>query len=344
MKSTLTSLSINSPRIFWGLFIFLIFISLVIGLVLQLFFLPNIYSFYIRIELTPAAFVATLIIVFVTFLFGITYLIGKNSIEGEKTRIQQEKDWQEKLVSNSQDWRNKRNNAIRYLRHEIIDRAITVMNQAAFSLTNLQKVSPSEDITKIIDVLSQEYKNQKIYSDDLNKWLVSENLALDLEPVDLSEIMRDQIEAISFTNPNRVIKLNDDVPGGLPKIWADQTAIKGIFQNLLVNACNYSPSETEITISIYADKHFVTILIHDRGYGIPETDESKIFEPLTRGTNVIARKIRGSGLGLATVKNYVEAHNGEIKVSKTESNPDNAKGTGTTIKVELPIQPLGYTN
>ena len=67
----------------------------------------------------------------------------------------------------------------------------------------------------------------------------------------------------------------------------------------------------------------------DFGIGIPEKDQSTIFESFKRGSNT--ENIKGTGLGLPIVKKSVERMGGEIDLDSTE-------GVGTTITVKIPLQ------
>lgn len=90
---------------------------------------------------------------------------------------------------------------------------------------------------------------------------------------------------------------------------ADQDRIGQVLINLLSNAINYSPDNSDINISVEETEESVTVTIKDRGPGIPSGVQEKIFDKFyTLG------KRRGTGLGLAICKGIVEAHNGEIRV------------------------------
>jgi signal transduction histidine kinase len=96
-----------------------------------------------------------------------------------------------------------------------------------------------------------------------------------------------------------------------PKIIlnVDPDRIRQVLINLISNAINYSPDNSEIQISVAPDEDTVTITVKDNGPGIPLDVQKKIFDKFyTIG------KRHGTGLGLAICKGIVEAHNGEISV------------------------------
>jgi two-component system, sensor histidine kinase and response regulator len=110
----------------------------------------------------------------------------------------------------------------------------------------------------------------------------------------------------------------------------DMNLMEQALTHLFTNAIRYSPEGGEIMISIASQAKMLCFEISDRGIGIPEPDQSKIFDKFYRASN--ANSIPGSpgaGLGLSIVKQIIDLHNGKIKV---ESKLDQ----GTRITVILP--------
>jgi signal transduction histidine kinase len=103
-------------------------------------------------------------------------------------------------------------------------------------------------------------------------------------------------------------------------------------QNLLDNAIKYSPPGEPVTVSLALEVRdgveWATLSVEDHGIGIPEIDLPHIFEAYYRGSNV--NSIAGHGLGLASVRQSVEAHGGRIEV---RSEP----GVGSIFLVRLPV-------
>jgi two-component system sensor histidine kinase KdpD len=102
-----------------------------------------------------------------------------------------------------------------------------------------------------------------------------------------------------------------DVSDDLPPVPLDYVEVDEVLGNLLENAVNYTPSETEIHISAkYAGDH-VEIEVADSGPGVPSDALPHVFEPFYRVQTTDPRP-RGMGLGLAVAKGLVEAHGGRI--------------------------------
>jgi two-component system sensor histidine kinase KdpD len=111
----------------------------------------------------------------------------------------------------------------------------------------------------------------------------------------------------------------------LGPVRADFVQIERALDNLIENATRYSNGEPVIVRARpVGDRAIVRVI--DRGRGIPEADQDRIFEPFYRAD---AEKHSGSGLGLAIAKGFVEANGGRIWV-------ESAVGQGSTFVVELP--------
>jgi len=113
------------------------------------------------------------------------------------------------------------------------------------------------------------------------------------------------------------------VQGSSPPVSADPEMLQIAFQNLLLNGAHAVHGQGQIQVTVTADD-VCQITIADAGPGIPPDIRDKVF------TAFFTTKSRGSGLGLATTKRLVEAHDGEIRV-------DCPPAGGTTITVRLPL-------
>lgn len=112
-------------------------------------------------------------------------------------------------------------------------------------------------------------------------------------------------------------------------IMAGRSALVRAIQNLLSNALKYGDVGKFLSVRTEATSDQVTIFVEDHGKGIASADLPHIFEPFYRGSAAVDAQIKGSGLGLALVKQIVEAHSGRITVEDTQPS-------GTVFKVVLP--------
>ncbi|MGM0212912.1 sensor histidine kinase [Enterococcus sp. AZ109] len=97
----------------------------------------------------------------------------------------------------------------------------------------------------------------------------------------------------------------------------DQTEMKRVFSNLIVNACKHNPPQTKLTISIGQAKGNATIIFADNGTPIPATKRERLFEPFV-SENETERNFKGSGLGLAITKSIIEKHGFTIDLSHND--------------------------
>ncbi|HUL11070.1 MAG TPA: sensor histidine kinase KdpD [Methylococcaceae bacterium] len=109
------------------------------------------------------------------------------------------------------------------------------------------------------------------------------------------------------------VSIND----GLQLVFVDVALIQQVMLNLLDNALKYSPPETPIDIIAEVSPYALKITVEDRGPGIPEGLEQKIFEKFFQVHAESAQS--GVGLGLAICKAIIEAHGGEIHATNRET-------------------------
>jgi two-component system, OmpR family, phosphate regulon sensor histidine kinase PhoR len=119
---------------------------------------------------------------------------------------------------------------------------------------------------------------------------------------------------------------------GMPaqcRIEADPEAISVALRNLVDNAIKYSPAQPTVWVEWDVKDEFVAIRVRDRGPGIAESEKKAIFRKFVRGSAAAAANVKGSGVGLAMVRDIVIAHRGQITVAS-------APGLGSTFTMLLP--------
>ena len=117
--------------------------------------------------------------------------------------------------------------------------------------------------------------------------------------------------------------------GQVDDIWSLYTpdAFEKILLNLISNAFKYTPVNGRITVSaIRQNEHQFILTVADTGIGIAKEQQTKIFERYQRVQNENSERITGSGIGLALVKELVEAHSGQVKL-------DSELGKGSIFQV-----------
>lgn len=149
-------------------------------------------------------------------------------------------------------------------------------------------------------------------------------------------------EVVSFFTPKATEKglniLSNIDPQTPHELWGDTFRLRQIIINLLSNAIKFTDNGSVIvTVSLGKQtEEFakLAITVADTGVGIPENQQSLIFEEFTQADSSIVRKYGGTGLGLTIVKKLTELQGGEVAL---QSSPQE----GTTVKVIIPYRLQG---
>ena len=151
-----------------------------------------------------------------------------------------------------------------------------------------------------------------------------------LETADINEIVRKTIEEISPVADKDKITIKTSLENDLPKIIAEKKKIQQILSNLIGNAIKFNKTGGTVFVKTKRKDDFVKVSIKDTGIGISKDEQKKIFDKLYQTDGSITRKYSGTGIGLAIVKSYVEAHGGKIRVKSK-------KDKGSKFTFTLPI-------
>jgi two-component system phosphate regulon sensor histidine kinase PhoR len=144
--------------------------------------------------------------------------------------------------------------------------------------------------------------------------------------------VRDAFDAVladlSQSVDGRQQRLSVDIPGDAAYVDADPSKLHDILRNLVENAVNYSPPQSEIQLSSERHGRAVHVIVSDSGPGIPPNDLTRVFERFYR-VDKSRSGPGGTGLGLSIVKHLVELHEGQVMVA---NRPDG----GAVFTVVLP--------
>jgi PAS domain S-box-containing protein len=153
---------------------------------------------------------------------------------------------------------------------------------------------------------------------------------LNEEEIDLSAALREAAELVATNASNEGLDFRVEVPGSLPRLWADRRALTQIVLNLLSNAIKFTPSGGSVRLAgAAAGDGGLTISVADSGIGIAKDDLKVALEPFGQVENVYSRKHQGSGLGLPIIKALIELHGGRLEI-------DSEPGRGTTAVARFP--------
>jgi len=155
-----------------------------------------------------------------------------------------------------------------------------------------------------------------------------------LEPAPLGDVVQAAVRTIQYPLAQQGFALKLTVCEGIPTVAVDRDAIQQAILNLLTNAMKYSGEHREIGVRVSAENGTAVIQVSDRGIGIPEKEQSLIFEKFYRVPSPENREIPGTGLGLPLVAHIAEGHGGTVQV---KSRP----GEGSTFSILLPLNAGG---
>jgi two-component system cell cycle sensor histidine kinase PleC len=133
------------------------------------------------------------------------------------------------------------------------------------------------------------------------------------EAVVLPHLVEDCRHLLGLRAKKRQITIEKAVEPDLPRIWADDRAIRQVILNLLSNAIKFTPRGGTIKIRIgWTASGGQYVAVRDSGPGIPEDEIAIVMSSFGRGTLAQKNAEEGSGLGLPIVKGLVELHGGSF--------------------------------
>ncbi len=157
-------------------------------------------------------------------------------------------------------------------------------------------------------------------------------MELILGRVDLGELLTNIMAEYGPQLKKKRQQLVLNIQPNLPIVVCDKLRTREIIDNLISNACKYTPEEGLITVSLTPakEKDFLQLSIADNGVGIPPEDQPQLFEKFFRAKNAYQTKATGTGLGLFIVHSLVELQGGQIWFESTVNK-------GSTFYVTFPI-------
>lgn len=170
-----------------------------------------------------------------------------------------------------------------------------------------------EKVTKRIDLIEKSIDRISHQVDDVLEYV--RNSPLKLISLNVKELIQSSAEKVNIPDD---VTLN--ISGNDVKINCDPIKLDAVFINLIINSIQAMYEGGKIDIKISEKEKYAIIQVIDSGEGISEENMAKIFEPL------FTTKQKGTGLGLASCKNIIEQHDGEISVT---NNP-------TTFTIKIP--------
>lgn len=159
--------------------------------------------------------------------------------------------------------------------------------------------------------------------------LESGRSAGDMDDVFLDEVVRESVRTLSVQAEQSHVQILTVLPDDLPAVHASKHLMAGMVKNLISNAIKFSPSGGQVRVTLQEAPSTLLFEVADEGIGIAPEDLPHLFSKFYRSESAWRSGIKGTGLGLALVKETVEMHHGQIAV-------ESKLGEGTRFLVSLP--------
>lgn len=154
-------------------------------------------------------------------------------------------------------------------------------------------------------------------------------LKYQFEPTDLAILVENSLNTLAPLAEAKNISI-DNLIGALPPVTIDQERMRQVFRNIIGNAIKFTPENGVIKLEANEMGNFAEIAVHNTGIDIPKDDLKRIFLKFQQVIPAKGERIKGTGLGLATVKQIILAHGGKVWATSQVDQ-------GTTFHFTLPL-------
>jgi signal transduction histidine kinase len=151
-------------------------------------------------------------------------------------------------------------------------------------------------------------------------------IAVERRPVDIGALVERVARLFAVQAREKGVTLGSEAAGH-PTVPGDETKLTWALSNLVANALRYTPSGGDVRMSVEARDGNVLMSVSDTGPGIPADQRERIFERFTQSS--ASGEVGAAGLGLAIVRDIVQAHGGRILL-------ESEVGKGTRFTLQLP--------
>lgn len=204
---------------------------------------------------------------------------------------------------------------------------------ASANIENKKIIHEPEQILKFTEIIKKENKRMNRQVEQVLRAAIIDKKALSLnkEIFDVHEVIHQISDALEVKIKARGGYLARRLNAESSIIQGDKIHISNIISNLLDNAQKYSPNTPEVTIHSYDTAEGISISVSDKGKGLSEEEQERVFEKFYRVPTGNLHNVKGFGLGLSYSKAIAEQHGGKISLqSKLEK--------GSTFTLTLPLE------
>ena len=187
--------------------------------------------------------------------------------------------------------------------------------------------------TRALETIERNARSQARLIDDLLdvSRIITGNLRLDLNPLNLTPIVEAAVDALRPTADAKGIEVRTQFESAECLVKGDPNRLRQVIWNLLSNAIKFTSRGEKVTIELRCVESNARLTVSDTGEGIPESFLPYVFDRFRQAEASLSRRQGGLGLGLAVVRHLVELHGGRIRAES--EGPDQ----GSTFTVDLPL-------
>ena len=191
-----------------------------------------------------------------------------------------------------------------------------------------------EMLSEAISVIERNVRAQTQLIEDLLDMsrIISGNVRLDVQRVELSEIINAAMEGVKPTAETKGVRLEKVIDRLVGPVSGDPGRLQQVLWNLLTNAVKFTPKGGKVRVLAEVMQSHVEISVADTGEGISPDFLPHLFERFSQADGSAKRKHTGLGLGLSIVKNLVELHGGTVRANSR------GEGQGATFIIQLPLR------
>ncbi len=223
-----------------------------------------------------------------------------------------------------------RNDLMSNMSHEL-KTPVSTIGIALEALSNFDAGNNPELRKEYINISKLEVERLSLLVDKALNFSLYEKgeFIYDFQEVDVNIEIEKVLNTLKIQHQNQNVDISYHVEGNNFLVLADKSHFVNVIYNLIENGIKYSMDHAEIKIQVTEMPSEILISISDKGRGISQEYQDKIFEKFFRVPQGNTHNVKGHGLGLSYVKEVIKSQNGKITIHSEE-------GKGSTFVISLP--------
>jgi signal transduction histidine kinase/CheY-like chemotaxis protein len=194
-------------------------------------------------------------------------------------------------------------------------------------------LSDHERVRSAVEIIERNGREQaRLITDllDISR-IVSGNMRLDLQAVDLAKVIEAAVESVLPAAAAKDVRIQTIIEPISRPIAGDPARLQQMVWNLLSNAVKFTSRGGQVGVTLASTASHAEIGVRDSGEGIAAEFLPHVFERFRQGDGSTSRQHSGLGLGLAIVKQFAELHGGAVRAASE------GLGKGASFVIELPL-------